>query len=326
MKLYPKRKGIIPQQDLPAATIITQTLKDSCVATDKLENLAVTNAKIANLAVDTAQIALLAVTNAQINDCSITKLTVGNMTAIGTITTGSLVTGAAGTNRIEITSALIAGYNSSNVLQFYLSASDGKAYAGGGAVILDSQGLSTMGQAVSFFDIDGVFQGYIYGFKQNGLIIQSWGTAIQLWGTGAANILIRSGEDSGDIALLSQVGDITLTPHTGTANRTFVSRLETTNNDVIVSRSFDTVYQNTTNYPKIVTVSGNLPATTGGLTAYVEEGDATPDVLVAVVYNANAAAIISSLTFVVPIGAYYTVNTSDSTETLEAWIEADIGG
>jgi hypothetical protein len=41
-------------------------------------------------------------------------------------------------NRIEITPEEIAGYDDSDVKQFYLQASDGKAYAGGGAVIIDA--------------------------------------------------------------------------------------------------------------------------------------------------------------------------------------------
>ena len=81
------------------------------------------------------------VADAAIGSCSWGKLTVGSLTAIGTITTGKLVTGAAGANRIEITSALIAGYNAANALQFYLQASDGKAYCGAGAVVLDSVGI-----------------------------------------------------------------------------------------------------------------------------------------------------------------------------------------
>jgi len=99
------------------------------------------------LSVTEAVIGSLAVTDAKINDCSIGKLTAGNLTVTGTITTGKFVTGAAGTNRIEIDANYVAGYNSSNALQFYLQASDGKAYAGGGSVILDSVGAHIYGNA-----------------------------------------------------------------------------------------------------------------------------------------------------------------------------------
>lgn len=43
--------------------------------------------------------------------------------------------------RIEITPEMIAGYSDATTKQFYLQASDGKAYAGGGAVMLDEDGI-----------------------------------------------------------------------------------------------------------------------------------------------------------------------------------------
>jgi hypothetical protein len=45
-------------------------------------------------------------------------------------------------NRIEIDADEIAGYNSAGTKQFYLQASTGKAYAGGGAVTLDAGGIT----------------------------------------------------------------------------------------------------------------------------------------------------------------------------------------
>lgn len=90
----------------------------------------------------TQDLLFLSVTDAVISTCSIGKLTAGNLTVTGTITTGKFVTGAAGSNRIEIDANYVAGYNSSNVLQFYLSAADGKAYCGAGSVVLDSAGIT----------------------------------------------------------------------------------------------------------------------------------------------------------------------------------------
>jgi len=56
---------------------------------------------------------------------------------------GSLIVvhGTPGAQRVEISGDEIAGYNSGNVKQFYLQASDGKAYAGAGAVVLDADGI-----------------------------------------------------------------------------------------------------------------------------------------------------------------------------------------
>jgi len=52
-------------------------------------------------------------------------------------------------NRIDITADEIAGYDSAGVKQFYLQASDGKALAGGGAVVLDEDGLYLVGTGVA---------------------------------------------------------------------------------------------------------------------------------------------------------------------------------
>lgn len=56
----------------------------------------------------------------------------------------SIVTAASG-QRIEITSSAITGYNSIGVEQFYLSATDGKAYCGGGNVAMGSEGIVVSG-------------------------------------------------------------------------------------------------------------------------------------------------------------------------------------
>lgn len=155
--------------------VTTAKINDLAVNSAKIDDLAVTTGKIALLAVDTAQIALLAVTaaqidalavtNAKINDCAIGKLTAGNLSVIGTLVSGGkFVTGTAGSNRIEITPTLIVGYNSSNVAQFYLQASDGKAYAAGGNVKLDKYGLHILGSdAATFYDVSDNVRGYVWG-------------------------------------------------------------------------------------------------------------------------------------------------------------------
>jgi len=121
--------------------VTSAKIDDLAITNAKIANLTITDAKIANLAITTAKIDNLAITNAKINDCSIDKLTAGNLTVTGTITTGKFVTGASGTNRIEIDKDYISGYNSSNEKQFYLSASDGKAYCAAGKIVLDKSGI-----------------------------------------------------------------------------------------------------------------------------------------------------------------------------------------
>jgi hypothetical protein len=140
------------------------------VSNGKIAALAVDSAKIANLAVGTSQLAnqavtsgkiyALSVSSAHISDCAIDKLLAGTLGVTGTLGVGGkFITGLAGTNRIEISQGEIAGYNSSNVKQFYLDASTGKAFAGAGAVILDSGGLSA-GNSAIVLNVDGC---QIYG-------------------------------------------------------------------------------------------------------------------------------------------------------------------
>jgi hypothetical protein len=56
-------------------------------------------------------------------------------------TDGTLYAGTAGAQRVQLSSAELAGYNSSNAKQWYGSTTDGKLYAAGGNVYLDSTGL-----------------------------------------------------------------------------------------------------------------------------------------------------------------------------------------
>lgn len=211
----PSFQSFISQLTIGTAKITTAMIQDLAVETGKIANLAVTNAKIESLAVTNAKIESLVatkitgqivdaqianiewakienaiITDAIIDSCSITKLTAGNLVVTGTITTGKLVTGAAGTNRIEVTSARISGINSSNVTQFYLRASDGKAYCGGGAVVLDSAGIKFTGAYLSFYDGANRF-GRIYGWP-NRLVVM-----------GDTDVMISTGRD---IELVAQGG------------------------------------------------------------------------------------------------------------------------
>jgi len=156
------------------AAISTAKIADLAVSTAKLGNVAVTNAKIAAAAVSTAEIANAAVTNAKINDCSITKLTAGNLNVTGTIaSTGKFITAASPNPRIEITQTLIAGYSDATTKQFYLQASDGKAYFGAGACTLDSEGITLKGQKLTLQQVDGTGTGTIY-IENDRLQLHAW--------------------------------------------------------------------------------------------------------------------------------------------------------
>lgn len=87
------------------------------------------------------------------------------------------------------------------------------------------------------------------------------------------------------------------------------------------SRSFETVYQNETGGVMIVTVSVQLAASGGIVTASVEAGDPNPNTVVARIDNGNVAAIISAMMFVVPNGSYYAVRDVVSGSSLQYWVE-----
>ena len=154
---------------------------------------------ILNGVIGTVKITDLAVTDAKINSLTVSKLTTGNLTATGTITTGSLVTGAAGTNRIEITSARIAGYNSSDALQFYLQASDGKAYAGAGAVILDSAGITIKGELINLQSVGGFSRGTLGGLDDLRLVAP---TGVGLGLIAGANLVLDATDTNNYIVCL----------------------------------------------------------------------------------------------------------------------------
>lgn len=133
-----------------------------------------------DISMPSAKIGDLIVNNAQIYSCSISKLTAGDLSVVGTITSsGKFQTAVSPNPRIEITNTLIAGYSDATTKQFYLQATDGKAMAGGGKVILDVSGITlTTGVDGStgyliFNDKNGVKVGDILGSISFGLLLSS---------------------------------------------------------------------------------------------------------------------------------------------------------
>jgi hypothetical protein len=92
------------------------------------------------LSINGAKIDNASIVDAAISTCSVGKLTAGSLTVAATLGTGGAIQSAASGTRITITPSEIAGYNGATK-QFYLQASDGKAYCGGGAIVLDSTGI-----------------------------------------------------------------------------------------------------------------------------------------------------------------------------------------
>jgi len=123
MKLYPKYKSINVSEAPGAGSLSGWMYKD----------LSIQNAKIAT--------------------CSINKLTAGELNVIGTIISGGkFITAASPAARIEISVTEIAGYSDATTKQFYLQASDGKAYFGGGVCVLDSSGLKIDGERAVWYN------------------------------------------------------------------------------------------------------------------------------------------------------------------------------
>jgi hypothetical protein len=109
-----------------------------------------------------------AVTAAKISVSQLSAISadMGSITA-GTITGATIRTAASGA-RIEMTSSLLAGYATDGTTkEFYLQASDGKAYAGGGAVILDSDGIA--------IEPGAAYENYrSYKFTSGGVTVARW--------------------------------------------------------------------------------------------------------------------------------------------------------
>lgn len=84
-----------------------------------------------------------------------------------------IVHGTVGGTRTEITGDHVAGYNGAT-LQWEGKSSDGKFYAGGGAVVLDNDGIKITGEdTCNFYNDDEDLVGYIAGLNSHYLLITS---------------------------------------------------------------------------------------------------------------------------------------------------------
>jgi hypothetical protein len=104
-----------------------------------------------------------------------------------------IASSTAGT-RIEITSDMIAGYSDATTKEFYLQASDGKAYAGGGAVVLDAAGISAYNGSSRTFRVTSggtLYAGsLISAVATTSIAIFSSGTVYNTESVGAGDVLL----------------------------------------------------------------------------------------------------------------------------------------
>lgn len=97
----------------------------------------------------------------------------------GVMVSEDYVKTSAGTSRVELTSTGLKGYNNS-VLQVEIKATDGKIYAGAGAVVIDASGI-TMSRSDSGDNLDLVFK---YGANIEGWMYPVSGGVVILTNTG----------------------------------------------------------------------------------------------------------------------------------------------
>lgn len=168
------------------------------IGTAQIKDASITAAKIVNATITAAQIANATITDANIATCSITKLTAGDLTVTGTITTGGLTTGATGVS-IKSTGINIWGVNNAlttrateaGTIQCYVG-SDGAIYAGAGKISLGSYGViidGTGGTGLLRFKY-GAYNSYIWTGDDGSLALQSVSGVVTIFGT--LGILIQS--------------------------------------------------------------------------------------------------------------------------------------
>lgn len=237
------------------------------------------------------------------NCITATEIYVSQLSAIaadiGLITTGEIRigTGTLGSNftgwRMWVDGSVgrIAGY-SSDTLQWYTD-TDGKLYAGGGLVYLDSDGISVKSTASYVCrDSDGLGKGAL-GYSETN-----------------SRMVLDSASGLGD--LLIQAGD------------TEIQNMQTTLDTTL--RSEDTVYQNTTGKLLMVTVSVNV---TDGQYLIKIGAASPPTTIVANPYVAMDSGEMTGcsipVTFIVPVDYYYAVYTQSGSPSIEDWTEWTIG-
>lgn len=104
--------------------------------------------------------------------------------------------------RIEITADQIAGFDGAGTKQFYLQASDGKAYAGGGAVVLDEYGVTFDGHESMLWFTDDALNDFALG------LIAADGFTISEYVAAAQKGLFRIRWNTGDIRLDLDYNDL----------------------------------------------------------------------------------------------------------------------
>jgi len=177
--------GAILAQHIRADTIQTDHLTANCVVSAKIAADQILTAHIAADQIVSGHIAADQILTAHLSAGAVTSAKITSGQIIGKdFRTAENVGEVAGPAGIRFTATEVAGYSGGTTKQFYLQAADGKAVAGGGAVILDSGGITIRGQLLVFKDSGAVTRGYVFGSTAGNLSIMS---------SGSNNILISPG-------------------------------------------------------------------------------------------------------------------------------------
>lgn len=142
---------------------------------------------------------------------------------------------------------------------------------------------------------------------------------------GAASTAIRTDASilAFDATVPAALGTAAVGAATVAARRDHVHPImNATTQDVTASRALATSYQNTSGKFKIITVSSS-GTTDASLQALI--GAASPSSIVATMLLNASSSDVCCITFCVPIGFYYQVNTAHLNQTIYDWIEWNIG-
>jgi len=347
MNLIAKRKAKTLAKDSSLLQNSVDYFQRLDIGTAQIKDAAITTAKINDLAVTTAKIENLAVTDAKINTLAVSKLTAGTMTADVTIA-NTFKTAASPNQRIEITSSMIAGYSDATTKQFYLQASDGKAYCAAGGIVFDSLGMAMKG-SVAQIGIYGtttptVAVGYISNGGGDNTLTISTNNADGRVSIYAKKYVTITAEleislNSELVTLPNSTSAVTsesdlrydstnhlIKYHNGTAEKTIAttSTTQQTQADFTPDRAIDTIYRNTSGKTMVVHAAGfrNNSVT---LTAY-SDSNSTPAIVVAQSADySTGETCTTGVTWIVPNNYYYKVTPGISGFTLSYWTEWVIG-
>lgn len=264
------------------------------------------------------------------NTITASEIYVGSLSAIsadmGLLTAGEIRVGKGtfGTDftgwRLWVESSVgrMAGYKA-DTLQWY-SDTDGKLNAGGGAVILDANGISIDDENLNMYSGGLVTKVLSLGYYDTSSIVRlkTWNSAdLGIYSAGRAILQAGTLNDSTNDLDLYGGKDVNITPG-GVTRIKFLQVSDPT----LIGSALDQEYQNTNDFPILVIASIRLDSGEG-VTAAI--GSFSPPGTDAAVAVSSGARTDIPITFIVPDGWYYKIATDAGSPSVAAWNEFGIG-